>query len=217
MRSFPTDVPRENWWWRCCAVAPGGRRSWYALVWSTRYPRGERVELPPDEAAEAIGDDAVCIARFDDLGRVADLRVTARSAAKAPPLWFLEVRESTAEPPAVNLVAFSGHGVAEGALLGQPDLDGTGVTSADQLGAVRWYPATGEVDQIYVQPEWRRRTIGRALLAAAGTVSDARDWPLLWADGQRTEMGEKFRNAGPWRHRAEDLTHLSPPMTPGEQ
>jgi GNAT superfamily N-acetyltransferase len=213
-RSFPTDVLPANQWWRCAAVRPDGSRAWYALVWSTRYPRAARVELPIEEAVTAVGDDAVCVARYGDEDRIVALEITARGAPKAPPLWFVEIRESTARPPAVNLVAFTGAAAPTGALLDAADLPGRGVHTADQLGAVRWYPATGEFDQIYVQPEWRRRTIGWALAAAAGTLSDARDWPLPWADGQRTDMGEKFRNGSPWRHRAQDLTHLAPPMTP---
>ena len=179
-----------------------------------RHPDGSRLELPADEAEREVGVDVVCTATYDDEGRVAGLRVGARGAPKAPPLWFVEVRESAASPPAVSLVAFTGHGVAPGAL--RDDTGGTSATSADQVGAVRWYPATGEVDQIYVQPQWRRHTVGNALIGAAAALSYARDWPRLWSDGQRTQLGEQFRNAAEWRHRTADLTHLAPPMTPGD-
>jgi GNAT superfamily N-acetyltransferase len=81
---------------------------------------------------------------------------------------------------------------------------------------VRWYPATGEVDQIYVQPAWRRRSIATGLIVAAGALSAARDWPRPWGDGQRTQLGEELRNAADWKHRAAELTHIAPPMTPVE-
>jgi GNAT superfamily N-acetyltransferase len=90
------------------------------------------------------------------------------------------------------------------------------IGKSDQLGAVRWYPATGEVDQIYVHPDFRRRRLGSGLVAAAAALSYARGWPRLWSDGQRTELGERFRNASPWRQRTAQLTHVVRPMTPGE-
>ena len=180
-----------------------------------RHPDGSRIELPTDRAEEEVGADAVCVATYGDDGRVATLRVGARGAPKAPPLWFVEVRESAGSPPAVSLVAFTGHGVPAGSL--RDDTGGTPATNTDQVGAVRWYPATGEVDQIYVQPAWRRHTVGGALIAAAAALSYARDWPRLWSDGQRTKLGEQFVTAAEWRHRTADLTYLAPPMTPGDE
>ncbi len=171
------------------------------------------MELTADEAARQIGDDATCYIRFGAERIITDVRVTRLAAPKAPPLWFGELRESAARPPAVVLLAFTGHGVREGALLDESALADTDVVSADQLGAVRWYPGTGEVDRIYVQPEWRRRSIAMALSITIGTIAAARDWPRLWGDGQRTELGEQWRLAQPWRDRAAPLTHALPPMT----
>jgi GNAT superfamily N-acetyltransferase len=183
------------------------------VVWSGRRPDGARIELPVEDAEREIEGNAVCTAVFDDDGRVRELRVGRRGAPKAPPLWFVEVRESTGTPPAVNLVAFTGHGVQPGTL--RDDLGGTAATSADQVGALRWYPATGEVDQVYVQPQWRRHTVGGALIAAGAALCAGRDWARLWGDGQRTSVGEDWRNASSWAHRTADLTHVAPPMTPG--
>jgi GNAT superfamily N-acetyltransferase len=184
------------------------------VVWSERRPDGERIELPVADAEAAVAADAVCTAVYDDEGRVGQLHVGKRGAPKAPPLWFVEVRESAGTPPAVNLVAFTGYGVPAGAI--RDDLGGTSATSADQVGALRWYPATGEVDQVYVQPAWRRQTVGGALIAAGAALCAGRDWARLWGDGQRTGIGEHWRNASPWRTRTADLTHVAPPMTPGD-
>jgi GNAT superfamily N-acetyltransferase len=195
-------------------LSPDGVPAWFALVDSPRHPDGARVELPAATAHREVGDDAVCTADYGDELRVTALRVGGRVAPDAPPLWFVEVREPSGAPPAVSLVAFTGDDVPAGSL--RDDLGGTSATSADQVGAVRWYPATGEVDQIYVQPQWRRRRIGNVLLVCAATLSYARGWPRFWGDGQRTTLGEQFRNASPWRGLAADLTHVSPPMTPDD-
>lgn len=184
------------------------------MVGSGRYPDGTRVELDIDAAREQVGEDALCVASYAADRRITGLHVTGRAAPKAPPVWFAEIRESTNRPPAVHLVAFTEHGVAAGTLVDAVDLTDIAVTSEDQLGAVRWYPASGEVDQIYITPSWRRRTVAGALIAAAGTLSVARGWPRLWGDGQRTELGEKLTAASTWTHRAAPLTHTAPPMTP---
>jgi GNAT superfamily N-acetyltransferase len=202
-------------WWQCVAVTADRTPTWFAYVWSDRHSAGSRVELLAEAAERECGDEAVCVAAYDG-HKVTALQVRPRGAPKAPPVWFAEIRQSTARPPAVNLVAFTEHGVAAGSLVDEPELAELDVRTADQLGAVRWYPASGEVDQVYVQPEWRRRTVAGALIAAAATLSGARDWPRLWSDGQRTVDGEQLRNASSWRYRTADLTHTAPPMTPGE-
>lgn len=203
-------------WWQCVIRGSGGDPDRFVTVQSGRYPDGARVELAPDVARDQIGDDAVCVVTFGYAGRVVGLEVSTWFAPKAPPLWFGEVRESRAAPPAVSLVAFTGAGQPAHTLVDEADLRNLRVASSDQLGALRWYPATGEIDQIYVQPAWRRRNIASAMLAAAASLSVSRDWPRFWSDGQRTGIGEDLRNSRPWSRRAADLTHLSPPMTPGD-
>jgi GNAT superfamily N-acetyltransferase len=185
-------------------------------VGSDRHPDNTVVELPAEAATEQIGDDAIGVARYDADRRVVALECAPGRAVKAPPLWCVEVQEPAARPPATNLVAFTGHGVATGSLMADVDVDSTRVRSDDQLGAVRWYPATGEVDQIYVAPQWRQRSIGTGLVILGSLLSVARDWPRFWSDGQRTVLGENFRNGIAWGHRAADLTHVAPPMTPDE-
>lgn len=210
------DPTTGRGWWKCRALRPDGEPAWLAHVGSALHSDEVWIELPELAAADLIGDDAVCIARYHD-GLVTRLEVTSRGAPKAPPLWFAELTEPDASPPAVSLVAFSGHGVDAGSLLDRVALRETAVASGDQLGALRWYPATGEVDQAYVAPDWRRRSIGSALVVAGGTLAVARGWSRLWGDGQRTALGDRWRSASPWAHRAATLTHLAPPMTPFDQ
>src|SRR5437762_10367 len=68
------------------------------------------------------------------------IEIAQSLAPDAPPLWFAEIRESTGRPPAANLVAFTGHGIADGRLLDEAALRDVDVGSHDQIAAVRWYP-----------------------------------------------------------------------------
>jgi GNAT superfamily N-acetyltransferase len=176
------------------------------------YPDGSVQAIDPDDAALATG----CVLR---LSAHADGRA-ARVAYLGPAdqeVWFVEVREESADPPAVNLVAFEGFGQRAGALLDLAGVTNLSVQSSDQLGSLRWWAGSGEVDQIYVSPRWRRHRIGTRLALTASCLAVYRGWPRLWSDGQRTELGESFVNGVPFRHRAHPLTHLLAPMTPPQQ
>lgn len=200
--------------WRCRARAADGSVAWVAVAQSDRHDDAAVIDLPEAEALVHLGDDAMVFARPDADQRVTRLEVTASAAPKAPPLWFGELHDATASPATATLIAFTGHDVEPGTLLDAAELKGTSVTSADQIGAFSWVPSSGFGDQLYVAPTWRRRSIGTALLAAAGTLTFARGWPRLWGDGQRTAEGDRMRAASRWTHMSADLTHLMPPMTP---
>jgi GNAT superfamily N-acetyltransferase len=206
-------MPRGHNWFCLIRDADSTLRQFIGVE-SDRYPDGTRVELGAEAAAVQIGDRTLCTVTFGSGGRVTGLEIPARVAPGAPPLWFVELREPSAQPPAVELIAFTGHGQPAGRFFDESDASNLSITNEDQVAAVRWFPATGEVEQFYVQPSWRRRGIGTAILAAGGVLSAARDWPRFWGDGQRTALGEKFRDGGPWPHRMANLTHLAPPMTP---
>lgn len=205
--------PASTGWWKCRALGPDGRPTWLAHVGTDRHSDDVYIELPEVEATSLVGDDAVCVARYET-GIVGRLDVTPRGAPKAPPLWFVEVEQPHPTHPAVMLVAFTGHGVEPGRLVDGEGFDASTATSDDQLGALRWYRESGEVDQVYVSPDWRRRSIGSALVVAGGTLAVARGWARLWGDGQRTALGDRWRGTSDWAHRTAPLSHLSPPMTP---
>ncbi|HEU5006764.1 MAG TPA: GNAT family N-acetyltransferase [Jatrophihabitantaceae bacterium] len=198
-----------RWYARVHAPGEPTRVLW---VESDLHPDGALVDLqagPEQRAATAGWRSAAVVAD----GSVTALELSADRGVRD--LWFVEFRESATRPPAVNLMAFAGHGRRAGELLDRADLSNVAVRRADQLGALRWYPATGEVDQIYVAPAARRRGVGSGLVYAAAVLSIARGWPRMWADGQRTVLGEAFRNGSEFGDRAADLTHVAPPMTPG--
>jgi GNAT superfamily N-acetyltransferase len=201
----------NTWYARVRTISGSGVR--VLAIRNGQHDDGAILDLNEADTGATLTEGCYLQALLDAEGRVVRL-VPEPPAVSRPPLWFVEIRETTAQPPAVNLVAFSGHGQPEGAVLDATAATNLAISSADQLGAVRWWPATGEVDQIYVAPDWRRHRIGTRLVLSAGCLSIARNWPRLWGDGQRTALGEQFRNASTWRDRAADLTHVVPPMTP---
>lgn len=210
------DTGPHSGWWHCAALSPTGALSWYAVVDGGLHPDGERVELPDDEATRIVGERAVCTAHFTD-GSVDALLHVGGVSPDAPPLWFADLPEAGGTPPGANLVAFSGHGIEPGRLLDRAELRSVGISSADQLAALRWYPQTGEIDQVYVQPARRREGIASVLLVAGGTLNRARGLPRFWSDGQRTALGDRLRNTPRFERFGADLTHLAPPMTPFDQ
>ena len=214
---MPLPTEGIDGWWQCCALDGDGTPTWLAIMPATaEHGDGVRVELPESEATAALDPQVMCVASYSN-GQVSKVLVSAGVAPKAPPLWFADLPDPAATPPTATVIAFTGHGIPAGALIDRPALTELGVVGKEQVGALRWYPGTGEIDQIYVAPAWRRHGIATVMLVAAGTLSVARNGSRLWADGQRTALGERLRNADTWAHRAADLTHLHPPMTPFDE
>ncbi len=201
---------------RWFAVVRGdGTADRIVTVTNADRPRLSRYEMTWDQALAAAGDDLAVVTTM--VGpRVTALALGPRFGDVAA-LWWVEVRESAARPPAVNLLAFSGHGVEPGTLLDETALSNLDIRSEDQVAALRWYPGSGEVDQLYVQPGWRRRGVSRGLIDAAAALVRARDWPRLWSGGRRTELGEAMRSTASWQDRSAPLSNLAPPMTPVRQ
>ena len=150
-------------------------------------------------------------------------------AAGAPALVLVERVDRDAQPVTTELVAFAheevaargsrlGTAVAPGTVLTARDAQRLGLTSADQVAAVRWVPSTGQTLELYVAPAWRRRRIATALLCLAEGVTVARGWPRLHAGGLRTALGERLVAGWRWGvGRIAALTATAPPMTPPDE
>lgn len=132
-----------------------------------------------------------------------------------PPLWFVLVDEPRANPRAVNLVGYADEVVEPGTVIPRFTFPTLRVPNDHQVGAVRWYPATGRVHQIFVAPPWRRRRVASTLLIAADAVHQANGWAgVLHGDGRRTVLGQLFVDTLRFQHRIAVLDRVEPPMDP---
>jgi GNAT superfamily N-acetyltransferase len=175
----------DPWWAR---LAQAGRTSLVAVL-SPDFPPGTVVDLPGDRRPPGWKVAVVS----DDRSPVA----VEVALPGAPLLWYVELPEPTAAPPATTLVAFSDARHADGRLLGQGDARTAGITADGQVAAIRWWPASGLVHQIYVGPAHRRRGVANKMVRAAFGLQAARGLPALHGDGRRTDLGERWREALP--------------------
>jgi GNAT superfamily N-acetyltransferase len=136
----------------------------------------------------------------------------------APLLWYVLLpAPDTASD--VDLVAFSTADRAEGDVLDAPGFAAVGIDWTNQVGALRWDPASGLARQVYVAPAVRRRGVGTKLGAAAVGLASASGWAPVRVDGRRTDLGEAWM-AGVRDRSWVDLperTSSAPPMTPPEE
>jgi GNAT superfamily N-acetyltransferase len=180
-------------------------------VFTTEFPAGTTVDLPDDRRPAGW---RVAVEADADGARVHRAEVALPAV---PLLWYVEIPEPQARPPATTLVAFSDHRYADGTVLPGDRARAAGVRNAEQVAALRWWPGTGRVHQVYVSPEHRRKGLAGKVLHAAFGIQRARGLPDLHGDGQRTDLGELFVGglpeyaAGRWRARTHRLPSMDPP------
>ena len=208
------DAPLEGWWARLLdEEQPGSpRQQTLVAVLGHEFPARAVVDLPGTRRPTGW---QLAVRRDVDGGRVRSVEVALPGA---PLLWYVELPEPGAAPPATTLLAFSDPRQAEGAFLTEAEARAAQARGTEQVAALRWWTHSGLVHQIYVSPSHRRRGVAGKLVQAAYGVQFARGLPALHGDGRRTDLGESFREGLPayaaWRL-APRTEHL-PPMTPGE-
>jgi GNAT superfamily N-acetyltransferase len=135
------------------------------------------------------------------------------AAPEAPATWFVNVDEPRASPRATNLVAFASDHFAPGTVINGYTFATLGISSDDQIGALRWYPETGIVHQVFVGEKWRRQQVGTLLIYAASAFHQARGWAgRLHSDGRRTDLGQFFVAGLRHPERIAPLSETMPPM-----
>ncbi|MEU2349734.1 hypothetical protein [Modestobacter sp. NPDC049651] len=141
--------------------------------------------------------------------------VARRVAPDVPLLWTVLLPAGASG--VVDLVAFSVPGRAHGDVLDPAAFAALGLAWSNQVAAVRWRPATGLVEQVYVAPTARRRGVAGVLLLTAAGVRVGQGWPALHGDGRRTDLGQAWVDAAGagWRRaRVAERTARVRPMTP---
>jgi GNAT superfamily N-acetyltransferase len=132
-------------------------------------------------------------------------------------LWYVEVREPDGAPPAVNLVAYETPHFTAGTVVSAAVFRPLPIRNDEQVGTIRWWPGTGQIHQIYVQPVRRRQGIATALLYAAAAHLMVSGSPRgLWASGDRTQLGEALAHGLPHPQRVRVHRRLAAPMTPAQ-
>jgi GNAT superfamily N-acetyltransferase len=195
-----TQTTAANIWFAHHTVeAEGGLDTALAAYADDRQPdearvehRGSRQELLDDATAHGF---AFCLTTA---GRTEVTRVHIRPdalwglVAGAPDLWFVLVMEPDADPAAANLVGFASADFPDGTFVDDVAATSAGITAADQVAALRWFPGSGQVHQIFVSPQWRRRRVAVKMHMAAELVRAARGWPAIRGGEIRTELGEAY-------------------------
>lgn len=196
------------WWGRRPAASPPGAHD-VLVIPGDEHPDGALVDLDGEPPRTPIVTTHV-----DPTGRIRSIDVTAELTGAAPPLWYVEIPETSDQPPAMVLVAYSTADLADGTVIDNATFAAMPVRSDAQVAAIRWWPANGQIHQIYVGPEHRRKGIGRKLGAAAGGYVAARGWSRLWVSGERTDLGETMLEHAPeyFAHRVTQRHTHSPPM-----
>ncbi len=206
------DVPLQGWWARLpVEEEPGSpaRRWWYAVL-GEAFPAGSVVDHPPGGRPGGW----VLAVRTDASGD--QVHAVEAALPGVPLLWYVELAEPDAAPPARTLVAFSDDRFPEGTVLTPAQAQVAGVASDQQAAALRWWPDTGLTHQVYVTPRHRRRGLGLKIAMAAYGVQAVRGLPRLHGDGRRTDDGEAWAGAlPPWAAwRVAPRSHALPSMTP---
>lgn len=181
------DRVLDPWWGR---LTRDDGTSLVAVL-SADFPAGTVVDLPGDRRPP--GWQVAVVSRSDG-----DVPVAVEVALPgAPLLWYVELPEPEAALPATTLVAFSDARHPDGRLLGPPEARAAGIGAAGQVAALRWWPGSGLVHQVYVGADHRRRGVAHKLVRAAFGLQAARGLPPLHGDGRRTDLGERWRLALP--------------------
>jgi GNAT superfamily N-acetyltransferase len=130
-------------------------------------------------------------------------------------LWYVEVPEPDADPPTVSLVAYASDHFESGTVIDNDTFEPLEVRSDEQVGAVRYLPATGRLHEVYVDPRRRRQGIATVLIyAASAHLLASGSSRRIWAGGYRTDLGEALARGLPHPQRVEARGDVAPPMTP---
>lgn len=140
----------------------------------------------------SVDNDGNLVVHFDD----------DEEMANVPPLWFVVKEADRPHPhgpdiPMIFVYGLYGDDFPPGTVVMERDLIKKEFTGRSQrVGFVQWFRADSKLQQIYVEPQWRRRRITLALFGVADLVIVSANYgPFLHGGEITTEDGEKLRQA----------------------
>lgn len=196
-------APGTPAWYVRTRTLSGGRWEVRCLL-DDAHPDGEVVADPGDTG----GLFELWRAELDASDRLR-LTVNPLSVPDATPLWFVKLPDDNAVPPRMTLVGFATAHLTPGSVISDPEFFHLPIRSDEQVGAVRWWPETATVDQVYIAKKWRGLDQGRLLVYAASAFHQHHGWPgRLHLDGNRTRAGEEALSARRHPQRITPLARL---------
>lgn len=199
------DLPR--WYVRSISRHDGHMVS-YA---STRFADGSVIDADDVARMDLSGDELRWEADFDAGNR----RLLSVQVRSGPPMWFVEDDvDMGADQPGMAMIAYATHHFPAGMVISNDEFEGMPVTNEEQIGAIRWWVGNGQIHEIYVSPQHRRRGVGGALIHAAAAYQMIAGRSPIWSSGERTDLGEAFARSVGGRWRVAARTQHVPPMTP---
>jgi hypothetical protein len=151
---------------------------------------------------------------IDASGRLVG-RAMAGQEGDSPDMWFVLMDVSRRYGDGMRAVSgFDTTHLSDGTIVTESDFVLMDVTAEQQIGAIVWSARTGEIAEIYVAPQMRRRDVGRRMTNAATWVHQSHGWPgVIRGSGRRTELGQLWA-ANKIVTRVPAQTELAPPMDP---
>lgn len=208
MSGFDATAGFPVWFARTPSPGPGLR---LACVMGEEHPYRHVVDVAEDAPLAPV----LYRADYGPDGEMTRVTIEPDFSQGAVDLWYRELPEPEADPPATNLLAFATPEWPDGTIVGSEEFDDAGADLRAQAAALRWWTGTGQVHQVFVIPHMRRRGIGSKLVLAGAALTVGRRWPSLWSSGDLTDLGDSWISSSVWASRVAPRTRVVPPMTPG--
>lgn len=136
---------------------------------------------------------------LDDSGRLC-IRTVTEHLPNAPDLWWILKDEPHPLSPTVSLIAFADGMFPDGTVLTVEQARAVGgLGPRMQAAAIRWGKGDPKLEQIYVNPDYRRRRMSIKMINVADIVNEASGWGgYIYGGAELTPDGEKLAQA--WSH-----------------
>jgi GNAT superfamily N-acetyltransferase len=187
-----------------------------AAVLGDRHPDRAVVDVAAGTDVDALGLVAYR-GRYRPDGELGQVWVNPALLRPGPDLWYVEVPEPEADPPATNLLAIATTDLPAGTVAPPGVVEQLGTPEHRRVGSLRWWVGNGQVHQIYVDPRARRQGVATSLGAAGCALALGRGWPTLWGTGELTDLGVAWTTGKVWSSRIVGPRTPLPPMTPAPE